>query len=96
VQIGNPPDLSSPGSAALVPKPRVNLTRLGARHHWRAPFGRTTCPNHLTHTTDVDPNKRRTAAPGLTLRIRPKSASPTDTFPAPESGIPANIASQAG
>jgi len=29
--------------AALVPKPRVNLTRLDARHPWRAPFGRTAC-----------------------------------------------------
>lgn len=29
--------------AALVPKPRVNLTRLDTRHPWRAPFGRTAC-----------------------------------------------------
>jgi hypothetical protein len=29
--------------AALVPKPRVNLTRLDARHPWRAPLGRTAC-----------------------------------------------------
>ena len=29
--------------AALVPKPRVNLTRLDARHPWRAPYGRTAC-----------------------------------------------------
>jgi len=53
-------------------------------------------PGYLTHTTDVDPNKRRTAALGLTPRIRPKSPSPADNFPAPESRNPANIASQAG
>ena len=29
--------------AALVPTPRVNLTRFDARHPWRAPCGRTTC-----------------------------------------------------
>jgi hypothetical protein len=29
--------------AALVPKPRVNLSPLDARPPWRVPFGRTTC-----------------------------------------------------
>ena len=29
--------------AALVPTPRVNLTRVDARLPWRAPYGRTSC-----------------------------------------------------
>ena len=34
--------------AALVPKPRVNLTRLDTRDTWRAPFGRTACVQILS------------------------------------------------
>jgi hypothetical protein len=52
-------------------------------------------PYHLTHITDVDPKMRRTAALGLTVRIRPQSPSPADHSPAREAGIPADIASQA-
>jgi hypothetical protein len=48
--------------AALIPKPRVNLTHLDARHHWRAPFGRTACVQIRSRLMYIMAYLHRTAA----------------------------------